>query len=82
MYEDGTGVRKDLQTAYMWYYLAHLCGNENAEERLMSLNTDKTKISEAQITEAKIQAQKKFDKIKNIIDIDILIDGLNLENDQ
>ena len=66
MYEDGDGVDKNLQIAYMWYYLAHLSRNLDILDVLgvdKGLKSLEGQLTEAQITEAKTEAQKKFDKL-------------------
>ena len=64
MYEHGRGVEQNLQTAYMYYYLAYLGGNEDALENLKTLEAE-VRLTASQIAKAKEQAQNKFKEFNN-----------------
>ena len=61
IYENGQCAEKNIQTAYMWYYLAYLSGDEDTERSMKRLDGQ---LTESEINEAKAQAQKKFNEIK------------------
>ncbi len=61
------GARK-YKTGYMWYYLAYLGGSTDAKARLKELEEEgwfsSAKVSKSEVTEAKVEAKRKYDEIR------------------
>lgn len=68
MYKKGEGVIRDYKTAYMWYFLASLSGFYPAHDRLLELEKkgwfSSAKVSPSEASEAKAEAQRKYDEIR------------------
>ena len=68
MYENGYGVKQNYKTAYMWYCIASLNGI-NANYRLQDLEKKEgwfssAKVSPSEASEAKAEAQRKYNEIR------------------
>ena len=59
MYHDGTGVKKDLLAAYVWYVIATTNGATEGAERMTFI---KKYLTQAQLAKAGELAQDKLKK--------------------
>lgn len=74
MHYNGSGVKQDYKTSYMWYFLAGLFGDSNANDNARDLEKDgwfsSAKVSPSEANEAKLEALRKYDEIRKRYGLD------------